>query len=434
MRRRIFVTTTAAVAALALLAGCGNGDPAADEPTPIETPTEAPDPEPTDDPEPDPIEFPDLTGVTLTVWSDDTREDGVRQAGEAFTEATGGVVDVVVVDFGDIGPNARTQIPLGEGPDVFLTAHDGLGENVAAGILSPITLGDVEQEFVPEAIAACTFDGQLYCLPIQTENLGLLRNTELAPTAPSTFDEMIAMGEDAGTEFPFLMTVTENGDPFHMYPFQASFGALVFGVAADGEWTTDVAMGGDAGHAFAEWLSEQSDAGIFSTDIGWDQTVAGFGEGNSPFLVSGPWMTGQPGVAELVEAGVITVDPIPTAGGQPATPFFGVQGFHVSSQAENPVAAQLFLTQFLTSQEAQVTFSNASGRAPARADAIALSTAPLIAEFAAAGVGARPMPAIPEMSAVWEFWGVTQSQIVEGGDPITLWDTMIANIEAAIAG
>lgn len=43
------------------------------------------------------------------------------------------------------------------------------------------------------------------------------------------------------------------------------------------------------------------------------------------------------------------------------------------------------------------------------------------------------MPSIPQMGAVWNFWGITQNGIVNGaGDPEQLWDTMITNIERAI--
>ena len=44
-----------------------------------------------------------------------------------------------------------------------------------------------------------------------------------------------------------------------------------------------------------------------------------------------------------------------------------------------------------------------------------------------------PMPAIPAMGAVWNFWGTTENAIVDGrGDPVELWDRMISNIEGQI--
>ena len=51
----------------------------------------------------------------------------------------------------------------------------------------------------------------------------------------------------------------------------------------------------------------------------------------------------------------------------------------------------------------------------------------------AAGANGAPMPAIPEMSAVWGFWGTTEAQIIDGQvDPIVGWDALVKNIQDAI--
>ena len=42
------------------------------------------------------------------------------------------------------------------------------------------------------------------------------------------------------------------------------------------------------------------------------------------------------------------------------------------------------------------------------------------------------MPSIPEMGSVWEFWGVTEAQILTGADPIPTWDKMVTDIQGAL--
>ena len=59
------------------------------------------------------------------------------------------------------------------------------------------------------------------------------------------------------------------------------------------------------------------------------------------------------------------------------------------------------------------------GRAPAYRDALALVDDERVAAFAEAGINGLPMPAIPEMSAVWTAWG----------DAVTL--IMLEEVEAA---
>ena len=69
---------------------------------------------------------------------------------------------------------------------------------------------------------------------------------------------------------------------------------------------------------------------------------------------------------------------------------------------------------------------------PAAADKAASD--PLIEGFAKAGENALPQPSIPEMDAVWNFWGVTEAGILAGtSEPVAAWDKMVADIEAEIA-
>lgn len=49
----------------------------------------------------------------------------------------------------------------------------------------------------------------------------------------------------------------DKGDPYHFYGFQTSFGAPVFNTNADGEYTSELAMGGSGGTDFATWLKAQ---------------------------------------------------------------------------------------------------------------------------------------------------------------------------------
>jgi len=44
-----------------------------------------------------------------------------------------------------------------------------------------------------------------------------------------------------------------------------------------------------------------------------------------------------------------------------------------------------------------------------------------------------PMPAIPEMDAVWNDWGATELALIKGqGDPATEWAKMAAAIKSKI--
>jgi len=419
MRRSIVITAAAALT-LGLAACGGDASEEADTAAPEETTGGAA--EETSEPAGD--------GGTLTIWVDDTREDAVRAAAETFEAETGATVELVQKNYDDIRFDFLAQVPTGEGPDITVGAHDWLGEFTANGVVAPIELGDVAADFEDVALEAFTYEGQVYGLPYAIENIALYRNTELVDQTPATFDEMIAAGEASGAEYPFLIQITENGDPYTMYPFQTSFGAPVFETNEDGSYIAELAMGGEAGTAFAQWLAEQGAAGNLNTSWEYDIVVEAFANGEAAFLVGGPWMLGEFGDVELA------VDPIPSAGGEPAQPFTGVQGFYVSARSQNALLATDFLVNYMATEEAQIALYEAGDRTPALTSAAdVVSEDPIAAGFREVGADAVPMPSIPEMGEVWNFWGVTEAQIISGAvDPVDGWEKMIADIEAAIGG
>ncbi|MDZ5078457.1 maltose ABC transporter substrate-binding protein [Nesterenkonia sp. HG001] len=377
-------------------------------------------------------EGPEATG-SLTVWVDADRADVLQDAAADFTEDTGIDVELVQQDFADVRDQFVSQVPTGEGPDIAVGAHDWLGTLVTNGVVAPIEIGDKAEEFQDVALEAWSYEGNLYGLPYSIENIALLRNAELAPDAPESYAEMVAIGEDADVDYPYLVGLDPTeADPYHLYPFQMSFDAPVFGTDSEGGYdAADLRIGEEGGVDFAEWLAEQGSEGLLNTNIDGDLARENFVDGNTPFLITGPW-----NVPAALDADIdLQVDPIPAAGDHAAQPFAGVQGFFLSAQSENVVAATTFLTEYIGSAEIQTALYEVGGRAPALTESFdaALADDEIVAGFGEVGAEAVPMPNIPEMGAVWEFWGTTQAAIIEGdGDPAELWERMADDIAGAI--
>jgi arabinogalactan oligomer/maltooligosaccharide transport system substrate-binding protein len=364
----------------------------------------------------------------LTIWVDETRQAAVEAAATAFEEETGASVELVQKNFEDIRTDFLAQVPTGEGPDITVGAHDWLGELTTNGVVAPIELGDLADAFEPVSLEAFTQDGQIYGLPYAVENIALIRNTALAPQAPATWDEAVAAGQAAGAQYPVLIQTSEEGDPYTFYPLQTSFGSTVFAQNEDGSYSSDLALGGPEGEAFAAWLAAQGAAGTLDTAMTYDIAVDAFAKGQSPFIIGGPWML------EQFEGLDVAIDPIPSAGGQPAQPFVGVAGFYVSAQSDNTLLANDFLVNYMSTEDAQLALYEAGDRPPAlTAAADTASADPVTAGFRAVAADAVPMPSIPEMASVWEFWGVTEASIINGSqEPSAAWQKMVADIQGAI--
>ncbi|WP_194411102.1 sugar ABC transporter substrate-binding protein [Microbacterium cremeum] len=376
----------------------------------------------------------DGSGAELVIWTDEEREEGIAAAAAAFEEETGATVTLVQKNFEDLRNDFIAQVPTGEGPDITVGAHDWLGALVAAGVVDTIDLGATASEFEPVALEAMTYDGQLYALPYSLETIALVQNVDLVGAdAPATWDEMIQNGVASGAERPFVINTNgETGDGYTMYGFQTSFGAPVFVQDASGSYTTEVGMGGPGGEAFASWLGANGTGGTgyISTTVDYDINNELFNSGQAPYTIQGPWaISAYPDVAN------IAVNPIPSAGGETAAPFVGVQSFYVSSQSANALLAQEFLVNYLGTEEAQRALYEADPRIPAWSTlATEVSSDPIIAGFLASAQNGVPMPSIPEMGSVWDLWNAAQSQIINGADPVATWNTMVADVQAAVAG
>ena len=369
------------------------------------------------------------TAATLTIWADDTRFVQVRSLADDFTASTGVAVNVVQKSESDMDTEFTTQVPTGNGPDLIVMAHDKLGALVANGVVAPVDLGEDSSTFSDVAVKAVTYNDQTYGVPYSVESVALVRNNALTQDAPTTYDDMIASGKVSGAEYPFIIQMGDKGDPYHFYAFQTSFGAPVFQTNADGEYTSELAMGGSGGTDFASWLKAQGDAGVISSSITSDIAKQTFLDGKAAYTVTGPW-----NVTAFREAGMdVSVLPVPSAGSQPAQPFVGVQMFYQSAKSANPVAARLFFN-YLATPEAQEKMQKLGGRASAMPSVAAKSDDQDIKDFAKVAEAGALAPAIPAMGSVWSFWGQTEANIVTGIEtPDEGWATMITNIDNAIA-
>lgn len=376
---------------------------------------------------------PDTTATsTLTVWVDAERADALAQAATDYEAQTGISVDIVARDNSTLKDDFIQQASSGSGPDIVMGAHDWLGELTTNGVVAPLELGDKAADFLPVALDASTYDGTVYELPYAVENLAMLRNADLVPEPAANFDDMIAKGTAAGVEFPFVVEQGENGNPYHLYPFQTAFGAPVFGRDASGSYDPTQLTLGD-GTAFAQWLATQGANGAktMSTEITGDIAKEKFTTGQAAFWLTGPW-----NVNAAVDAGInVAVDAIPSPGSEAAQPFAGVKGFFVNQYSENKVAANDFLVNYLGTVDVQVALFESGGVLPAlTAAADQVSSDPIIAGFKAAGMDAVPMPAIPAMGRVWEFWGIAEAGVLNGEDPDATWLQLTTDVQSAIDG
>lgn len=335
----------------------------------------------------------------LVVWTDETRFPVVESIAPAFTEATGVEVIIEQQDFGEMRNQVITAAPVGEGPDIFIGAHDWVGELAVNGVIEPIDLAGREDEWVPVSLDVFTYEGTLYGVPYATEAVALYYNADLVPEAPATFEEIPAVCDAlSGLENCIGLPGGGDGsDAYHHYPFVSVLGGYIFAYS-DGVYDpSDVGLDSEesiAGVSFLETLVD--DGYVASTN--YDNAKALFLAGTEPFWITGPWEIGALGETELNWA----VAKLPTIEGNTPAPFVGAQAFFINSFSENKTVAEAFLLQYVATQETMKALYDADPRNPAfQATYDEISSDPVAATFALSAADGVPMPNIAEMNSVW---------------------------------
>jgi arabinogalactan oligomer/maltooligosaccharide transport system substrate-binding protein len=346
----------------------------------------------------------------LRIWVDEARTQVIRELGTRFEAQYGVRVSVQTMGFGDIRDQLKIAGPVGEGPDILLGAHDWLGELVENGLLEPIQLGANQNKFLDAAITGFTYDGVLFGMPYATDNVALVRNTQLVPQPPRTFSELTQIARRLRSEGRVRVGfIRQTGDPYHFHPILTAFGGYIFGLESTGFNDQDVGIDSAGGIRAATWLMDLQRSGDLLADVDYDVMHGMFERGEAAMIITGPWA-----IERLMASGVpFEVSAIPSEQSL-GRPFLGVQGFMVSAFSQNKLLAQTFLNEYLATEQAMNAIFQADPRPSAFLSVRNAITDPKISAFAEAGKVGIPMPAIPAMSAVWSAFDDALVLITQG--------------------
>jgi arabinogalactan oligomer/maltooligosaccharide transport system substrate-binding protein len=317
-----------------------------------------------------------------------------------------------------------TASQAGKGPDLVMGAHDWIGNLVQNGAIDPLQLtDDTRAAFNELSIKGVTYNGQVYGIPYAIENVVLFRNTDLAPEAPKTMEELVAKGKElkasGKTSEIMALPVGPNGDPYHMYPIYTSAGGYLFGKGQEGDYNPkDLGVGKPGALKAFERIQELGEKGdgALKRSIGPDNVTSIFTGKKTAFLLSGPWQ-----IPDIKKSGVkYAISPIPSfQGGDEARPFVGVQAMYVASRGRFKSLAQEFATNYFIQPEVAMALYKADQRPPPLKAAFqeVIKSDPDMAKVLEAGKNGDIMPAIPEMATVWDPLGKAQSAVIGGAPP-----------------
>jgi len=346
----------------------------------------------------------DRVAGPLLVWMDN--DDWARAVIAAFNRHYPDVT-IHYENVGNVDSRGKVSLdgPAGIGPDVFLMPHDHIGNAIIDDICLPFPAGMRENYakfLLDAAIKTCTSEGELYAVPISTENIAFFYNIDLLgdTPVPKTFEELIAFAQEWNDPHANKYALRwQVDDSYHNYFFLTAFGMQLFGPDMDDYKSPGFdSEGARRGVEFHSSLRQYYN--VNTSDATWDSTVAAFQRGEVPFTITGPWAIGD-ALKNEVNFGITK---LPSINGTQPRCFSGNIVAAVSSYSKNPNAARAFV-DFLASVEGMTIQFQITGKLAAYKDISmieGLRDDVLLRGIMEQAPYADPMPVIPEVNQMWD--------------------------------
>jgi maltose/maltodextrin transport system substrate-binding protein len=349
--------------------------------------------------------------ATLTVWFTVEGAKAMRRIGERFTEASG--VDVVV-ETPDDGPTKFQQAAsAGKGPDIYVYAHDRIGEWVAGGLIHSITPSRALMDDIDTlAWRGFTWRGRLWGYPYAIEAVTLIHNKALVPLPPKSFDEVFALEAQLARQGKHAI-LWDYTNGYFTWPLLAAGGGYAFKPRADGSFDVrDTGVANEGGVRGAALLERLIKEGAMPAGSGYADMEAAVAQGRAAMMINGPWAW-----VNLKRVGMdFGVAPIPSVGGQRARPFVGIKGLMINRATKQRELAVEFIERWLLSLEGLRAINAAEpiGAPASRAYFNELAGDARIAGIMASARDGVPTPAVPEMGRFWAAMKTSLTTLAEG--------------------
>jgi arabinogalactan oligomer/maltooligosaccharide transport system permease protein len=328
----------------------------------------------------------------LKLWHSYRGEEAaaLKQIVEGFQGVEGNpCVEALAVPYDVFASKLTTALGQSNGPDVFVFAHERLGDWSRANLLAPIDArldASAFDAFDDVSKQAVTLSGKTWALPLAVKSVALLYRTDLLEAPPKTTDELIAVGERLKAKGITALAYPTDNFYFHAPWFFGHGGALL-----DEQGVID--FGQAPFSTSIDFVRDLQKRGLVPEEVTNALVSRLFIEGKVAMVESGPWFLG-----ELPEGTPFAVAPLPVVSstGKPARPFVTVEAAYLGKDAV-PGAEKLALA-IAGPEGAKVRAEVGKQIVPVEGAV----TDPVLAAFARAASQGTVMDARPEMRNAWE--------------------------------
>lgn len=347
----------------------------------------------------------------LLIWFSVDGAKGMSKVAEEFTKKTG---VQVTVEAPEDGPGKFQQAAAaGKGPDIWIWAHDRVGEWIAGGLLTPLAPGKkVRDDLDPLALKAFTVGGKTWGYPFAIEAISLVYNKALVKTPPKTFEEVMALDKQLSGQGKKAI-LWDYTNTYFTFPLLAANGGYAFKQNADGSYDPANTGVNNAGALKGvDLLNKLLREKYMPEGSGYAEMEGGMAQGQVAMMINGPWSWDNLRKAKI-DFGVAR---IPMVGGKKAVPFVGVKGAMINKASPNKDLAVEFIENYMLTVKGLKTINEAEpiGAPASKAFFAELKSDPNIAATMESAQDGVPMPNNPEMGRFWSAMVSALGNVMEG--------------------
>jgi arabinogalactan oligomer/maltooligosaccharide transport system substrate-binding protein len=320
---------------------------------------------------------------------------------------------LLAVPFDAFTDKISAAIPRGHGPDLFIAAHDRVGDWAESKIIEPIEFWMTEKhadQFLFKSLSPLCHQDSLYGLPMAFKSTALFYNKDLVPHPPQTTDELLALGRkltDGKTGRYGL--IYDNIRLYFHAPWLFGYGGELFNTEGELKINTPHAV---KALKFTQKLGGPQ--GIIPPEASPSLTTSLFNQGKAAMAISGPWMLGELAL-DKINVGVAPL-PLVSATGKPASPFLGTESLMMSATCKRKAMAfqaMKFLTSNAMAVERAIRARQPVANHAAWTDR-RVTKDPILMAFRQQQDTARVIPGTAEMRLVWAPYDIALQKAMTG--------------------
>jgi maltose/maltodextrin transport system substrate-binding protein len=347
----------------------------------------------------------------IVVWHTPEGARALRESSVAFTRDTG---VPVVVETPDEGPVKFQQAAAaGKGPDLYVYAHDRIGEWIGGGLLHSVSPNRAMlQDIDPLAWRGYTHKGRLWGYPMSVEAITLIYNKALIDRAPQTWEEVFEIDRRLQRQGRRAI-LWDYTNSYFTFALLAAHGGYAFGRRADASIDPqDVGVATPGALRGARVVERLVREGVMPPGSGYPEMEAAMAAGRVAMTINGPWAW-----VNLRRAGIdFGVARLPLLEGKPCVPFVGVKGIMVNrATRQRELCAELVEHHILSAQGVRrLNAAEPLGATASREVFRELSADARIRVIMDSAQDGIPTPNNPEMGRFWSAMKTALTNVSEG--------------------